>query len=370
MNDEPAPNATTEAALQSKEEHAPLADFTLALIQAMLRTGYYAADHPEAQKSMKGLYTQFLAVVSGRPELTYLILEKRDSREITIEGYDEVALPLHQLMLKGMADLFTPKFLDFFNRWKLISFSIKADASADEFNKFVELMSQPPSGGPIREASERLTQAFVDHDILHISTVFKHEMVGRERRLPWRVRMALTRLRRDLKVLPLYKKSTPEQMRRIKLQIMDDVIRPIRTPTLLKDFLINYDLIAADIDELEESQVEREIVANLGEGMLVATASQITGDLKDLGLGETDEMPEEETYATMVRAVGVLRDIADQLCAIGSVLNHDFLEALVQQKVLPVEKLPAEVRRAIETRRLAEAFRARKDQYLDYLRKQ
>ncbi|MGD2217438.1 MAG: HEAT repeat domain-containing protein [Gemmatimonadales bacterium] len=358
----------TAASLQRKEEYTPLAGFTLALIQAMLRTGYYAADHPEAKKSMAGLYGQFRELVEGRSGLTYSLLERQEEAEITVDGYTSMATPLHQVMIRGMADLFTPKFLDFFSRWKLLSFSIRPDATQEEFDTFVELMSQVPSGGPIQEANERLTQALIDHNIINISAVFRHEMVGRERRLPWRVRMALTRLRRDLRVLPLYKKATEEQMRRIKLQIMEDTIRPIRTPTLLKDFLTNYDLIAADVVELEETQVEREIVANLGEEMLVGTAHQIIEELKRLKEQDTAASTGEETSAVIGRCVGVLRDIADQLCAIGSVLDHDFLEALVQQKVLPPEQLPAEVRRAIETRRLANAFVRRKDEYLKYLR--
>lgn len=345
-----------------------MADFTLALIQAMLRTGYYASDHPEAKKAMSGLYNQFSELVAGRTGLIYSLLEKQDGTEITVDGYSTVPMPLHQVMIKGMADLFTPKFLDFFNRWKLLSFSIRADASAEEFDTFIELMSQPPSGGPVQEANERLTQALIDHNIINISAVFRHEMVGRERRLPWRVRMALTRLRRDLRVLPLYKRATQDQMRRIKLQIIDDTIRPIRTPVLLKDFLVNYDLIAADIAELEESQVEREIVANLGEEMLVTTAHQIIEDLKKLGEQEHTAPTGEDPSAVITRCVGVLRDVADQLCAIGSVLDHDFLEALVRQNVLPAEQLPPEVRRAIETRRLADAFVGRKDEYLRFLR--
>jgi hypothetical protein len=369
MDKPAASKPPTAASLQRKEEYTPLAGFTLALIQAMLRTGYYAADHPEAKKSMTGLYAQFKELVEGRSGLTYSLLEKQESAEITVDGYTSVATPLHQVMIRGMADLFTPKFLDFFSRWKLLSFSIRPDATKEEFDTFIELMSQPPSGGPVQQANERLTQALIDHNIINISAVFRHEMVGRERRLPWRVRMALTRLRRDLRVLPLYKKATKEQIQRIKLQIIDDTIRPIRTPVLLKDFLTNYDLIAKDVVELEESQVEREIVANLGEQMLVATAHQIIEDLKKLGSEEAVASTGEEASVVIRRCVGVLRDVADQLCAIGSVLDHDFLEALVQQNVLSPEQLPAEVRRAIETRRLANAFVRRKDEYLKYFRR-
>ena len=45
------------------------------------------------------------------------------------------------------------------------------------------------------------------------------------RRLPWRVEMALSRMRRDLTLLPLYQHATPEDVSKIKLQIIFDVTR-------------------------------------------------------------------------------------------------------------------------------------------------
>ncbi|NIR43599.1 MAG: HEAT repeat domain-containing protein [Gemmatimonadetes bacterium] len=369
-----APQARQSPTSQRKEAYSELSKFTLALIQAMLRTGYYAAEHPEAQKSIAGLYESFRRLVEDRSELTYLIVEQRDSYEIAIEGYSSTPLSLYEVMMRGMAELFTPKFLDFFKRWSLLSFSIKADTSADDFYKFIELMSQVPTagsggGGGAGKASERLTQALADHNILHISTVFKHDMVGRERHLPWRVRLALTRLRRDLRVLPLYRKASPEQISRIKLQIIDDVIRPVRTPALLKDFLINYDLIAADISVLQESEVEHEICANLNDGMLVSTAQEIIGELEKLKDYPAEEFPWGESVAVVKeRHLAALRDLATTLCQRASTLEHEFVQALVDQKVLSFQELPKELRQAVETRHLAETFIARRDKYLNYLR--
>src|SRR3990167_6681611 len=97
----------------------------------------------------------------------------------------------------------------------------------------------------------------------------------KERKLPWQGETALSRLRQDLQTLPLYSRASPEEIRRIKLQVIDDVIRPIRTPEPLKDFLINCDLVAAEIAVLAETQVEREIIGDLSEEMLVATAWEL-----------------------------------------------------------------------------------------------
>jgi len=341
----------------------PLAAFTLHLIQAMLRTGYYAADHPEAQKSLAGLYGQFRLVIGKQPTLTYSVEQVRQERAIRIDGYTSETLSLQKVMIKGMADLFTPKFLEFLDRWKLLSFSFRADCTAEEFDSFIALISQPPTAEQkTMEAAQRLTKAFVNQHILHISTVFDHDIVGRERRLPWRVKMALSRLRRDLRMLPLYERASAEQIRRLKLLLIDDVIRPMRTAALLKDFLVNCDLVAADIAELEETQVEREIIANLSTEMLVATAEEIVKDLEGDASGQLE--PKDERSPEVARRSLVLRDIADRLCSTEGSLEQDFLESLLRQNALSLDDLPPPVRRELETRRLADAFLRREDDYL------
>lgn len=349
------------------EVHSDLTDFTLGLIKAMLRTGYYAPDHPEARKTFTGLYEQFKHLIGTRSELTYLVQTTRESRTIIIDGYDLTPLSLDQVMMRGMADLFKSRFLEFFDRWNLLSFSLKADIGAEEFYSFIILMSQPPTasqGTP--EAAERLTQAFLDQHILHISTVFNDDVVGKHRRLPWRVEMALSRLRRDLRLLPLYQRATPAEIQRVKMQVIDDVIRPVRTPGLFKDLLVNCDLVAHDIAVLEGAEIEREIVGSLSEEMLVATAWEL---VKDLERQQTTQakIPGEGSSDEAARRLSVLREIAARLCSMGSAVEDDLLEALLRQQALPLEDLPSDIRRAVEARQLTDAFLARRDEYLSGL---
>src|SRR3990172_2913936 len=296
------PTAPPTASVAPRPEHGALAQFMLSLIKAMIQTGYYAADHPEAKKALSSLSGEFRQVIGDRSELTCLLAGTQSGRTILIDGYEATPLSLDQVMMKGMAQLFTPKFIEFFDRWALLSFSLKADLTAEEFQAFVELMAQLPVAGPdTGHERQRLTQALLDHHILHISTVFNDDLVGRERRLSWRVQMALSRLRRDLRMLPLYQRATPEQLRRIKIQIIDDVVRPVRAPELLTEFLLNCDLVAADIAVLEETQVEREVMARLSKEMLPLTLRQF---LKDLDrVAATREGPSPE----MTRRLDILR---------------------------------------------------------------
>ena len=353
------PTAPPTASVAPRPEHGALAQFMLSLIKAMIQTGYYAADHPEAKKALSSLYGEFRQVIGDRSELTCLLAGDQSGRTILIDGYEATPLSLDQVMLKGMADLFTPKFIEFFDRRALLSFSLKADLTAEEFQAFVELMAQPPVAGPdTGHERQRLTQAFLDHHILHISTVFNDDLVGRERRLSWRVQMALSRLRRDLRMLPLYQHATPEQIRRIKIQIIDDVVRPVRAPELLTEFLLNCDLVAADIAVLEETQIEREIMARLSKEMLPLTLRQFLKDLERVAATREGPSPE------MTRRLDILRDIVERLRAEGCAIEHDLLESLLERQVVSLEDLPPDLRRTVETSRLTEAFLAAKDAHV------
>lgn len=355
--------APRTASLPRTQEYTLLAQFSLSLIKAMLQAGYYAPDHPEAQKALPTLYSEFRQVIGDRPELTYLAGTTGSTRTIMIDGYELAPLSLAEVMLKGMAELFTPKFLEFFDRRNLLSFSLKAAITAEEFQGFIELMSQPPvASHEPGDERERLTQGFLDQHILHISTVFNDDIVGKERRLPWRVQMALSRLRRDLRILPLYQRATPEEIRRVKIQIIDDVIRPVRAPELLKDFLVNCDLVAADIAVLEATQVEREIVGRLSKEMLVPAVREFVKDLERLG-----RAPGEGQSKEMTRRLDILREVVDSLGSEAGGLEHDLLEWLLQRQVVSLEDLPLDLQHALQTRRLANTFLARKDEHVQAL---
>lgn len=353
---QPDRSTDTQAARQPA---GPLAEFTLDLAKAMLRTGYYAPDHPQAQQSRAGLYEEFVRVLEDRAGITYLVGMDRDHRTLMIEGYDAEPLMLDQIMISGMAELFTPKILDFFNRRHLLSFSLRAGIESEEFNAFVILMSEPPRAGRADEERVRVTQAFIDQNIVHVSTLFEADVLGRERRLPWRVERALSRLGRDLSMLPLYKQASPEKLQQIKIQIIDEVIRPLRTPQLLADLLVNCDVIAKDIAVLEEAQVEHEIIAQIPLERLVST----TGQLMD-GLQQLSASQDEESRELAIRHRFVIRDVLTQLDQQEVEVAGELLEAVVKQGVFTREELPENLKNMLKRQLVVQDFLRNRDDYL------
>lgn len=352
----PEPVTDTHAAFR----HAgPLAEFTLNLAKAMLRTGYYAPDHPQAQQSRAGLYEEFRRVLEDRPGLTYLVGMDRDRRTIMIDGYDPDPVLLDKIMISGMAELFTPKLLEFFDRRHLLSFSLLAGIGAEEFNAFVVLMSEPPRAGRAEEERARVTQAFLDQHIVHVSTLFEADVLGRERRLPWRVERALSRLGRDLSMLPLYKQASQEKIQEIKIQIIDEVIRPLRTAQLLADLLVNCDILAKDIAVLEEAQVEHEIIAQIPPQRLVSTTGQVIEGLQRLEATQGDDSLELANRHRLI-----IRHILDRLGQAEVEVAGELLEAVVGQGVFTREELPESLRQMLERQLLVQEFLTDRDDYL------
>lgn len=340
-------------------DHSTLAEFTLNLAKAMLRTGYYAPDHPESKQSLEGLHDEFRRAVGDESGLTYMVEKVGDTETVMLQGHGEEPQSLDHIMIRGMAEMFAPKLLDFFHRRHLVSFSLRAPISAEQLSAFVILMSTPPRAGQAGEERQRVEKVFLDHRILDVSTVFEADIVGRERRLPWRVKLALSRLGRDLRMLPLYKKASPKEITRVKIQIIDDVIRPMQTPHLVKDLLLNCDLLAADIQLLRSAQIEREIIAQVSPERLKATCQEIANELEEAA-GEAEGSG--DPLADRGRLV--LRHVLIGLIKTGIQIDTDLMEACVKLGAVTFEEIPKKLRKQLKRRRAVDTFLVRQDDYL------
>src|SRR5512139_3034867 len=99
-----------------QELQSKLSDFVLHLIQAFLRTGYYTPEHPESKRTKEGLYQRFRDLFEGEDELTFLIKVEEEKEEIFVEGVLPEAQKLSRMMMKGMGELYVPKFAKYLER--------------------------------------------------------------------------------------------------------------------------------------------------------------------------------------------------------------------------------------------------------------
>jgi len=353
----------TEGKLAPKELElrmvGPASEFVQNLVKAMLRSGYYSPDHPEAAVAKEGLYQDFKKAVADSTEFGFVLQHRvGQSTEILISGITEDPIPLKKVLGSSTHELFFPKYMDYFVRKRLVSFAIKSNITEGHFNKFVDVMSDPAvDKGEASESGRLLTRMLVENGINEISAIFEDDLISIETDLPWRVEMGIQRLAKDLKVLPLFKGMDAKQMTNIKRQIVQDILRPLRQPQFLKDIILNAYLIAQQVREINEEELEIAIIDNFPLQMLLPTSEFIFQEYHKMTEAKPANEREKEIVNNRIRAVKrILKNIARRVIE-GEVEGADkFLEGLFEQKILTFEELPDSVQEVINIRRMREDF--------------
>jgi hypothetical protein len=235
-------------------------DFVRRLTKAVTSATYYDAEHGYAQQAKVGLYDTFRLLVDDSTEITLLAQQSDVKRSIQVYGVFDEPTDLEQVMTRGQAELFVPKLAGYFETKSLLSISFKRSLEHAEFHRFVDLLAAPvhqARGAPLDFASVLASQ-----HVRNVSVVFRQEFLSR-RKLSWRVALALTRLRKDLSVLPLYEGRTAEELRQVRLQVVRDVIRPLRQVEVLRELLSNCDLVANEVECLDQEELELMVQACL-----------------------------------------------------------------------------------------------------------
>jgi HEAT repeat protein len=336
------------------ESKANLAKFLLQLIQSFLRTGYYTPDHPEAKNAKLGLYEDFQRLFTKKGELTFMVGHDHGGKEILIEGMMAEAQPLDALMLRGMAEMYTPKFTKFLERKDLISLTLKSTMSRTEFTHFVDLMGEPIFVDTHeKKDKERFSQTLKERGIVNISYIFSEEFLAIKRKIPYRAQIALTRLKKDFNMIPLFYNLDEEGLKKIRRQIIQDIARPIQTTDVIYHVLMNCDL--AHTKELKESAINREMIAFISDEVLLDTCKTLLKEAVRNGGAE----PHQE------KAIALAKQLASSLNQRKIKGGAYIIEQLFRHKLLPLEQLPEAMQRKFKFDQYVQKFLKHSDSFLD-----
>jgi HEAT repeat protein len=322
------------------EIKAQLAQFLLALIQAFLRTGYYTSDHPEAQKAKMGLYEDFQGLFSQRDELTFLIREEARGKNILIEGVLPEIQDLNSLMIEGMAEMYVPRFVKFLEQKDLVSLTLKNAMTPTEFTNFVDVMSEPSFVETRNKGDkEKFNRTLREKGIVNISYIYNEELVT-ARNIPWRAQIALTRLKKDFSMVPYFTDLDLEGLRKVRRQIIQDLIRPLRNAEAIYYILTNTDL--AVTEEFKETEIDQEIIECLSDDLLALVSRAL--------LTETFRRGEKEP--AQGKPVELAKDLAHTLNLRKVKGRESILQEYVKHKLISADQLPAEMQRQIRLEQL------------------
>ncbi|MGD9011263.1 MAG: HEAT repeat domain-containing protein [Desulfobacterales bacterium] len=372
---EPQPEITVEPIHEQKElsladrkKVKPSADFLMDVTKAMLRSGYYSADHPGSKGAKEGLYQKLQNCLGESREIMITKQETRQQVDILITGILAEPVNVRTLVGAGMADLFLPKLREYFTRKSLVSFAIKKEITLEHFESFVDIMSDPKAdSSESTKTGELLSNALAEHGISEISAVFMDDLIMLELNLPWRVEMAIQRLAKDLKMLPMFQSESDEKIRALKLQIIQDIIRPLKHPQFLKDLIVNCYIIATHVESIETEDIEQVIIEAFPLNTLLPTSQYIFEELNELRERHAED---SENPALIKRVEGVkriLKSVVRRLILSDVSGAQHFLEQLYQNNILMFEELPADVQYLVNTLKMARDVQAHLPAYIHRL---
>ncbi len=365
----PPPRTTKkELSLAERVKVQSIADFILNMIKTMLRSGYYDPDHPASKEAKDGLFSEFQKHSNELKEIMISKEESNKSIDFIITGVLDEPVSLRNVVGLGKADLFIPKLAEYFDRKSLISLAIKKEITSDHFEAFIDIMCDPKGDrSKDDKVGDTLTKAMVSKGVNGITAVFMDDMIALESNLPWRVEMAIHRLAKDLKMLPMFEGSTVEGIRAMKIQIVEDILRPLRHPHLLADIVINCYVIAMHVEDLDAHDLERTIINAFPFSILLPASRFIFNEMEDL-ITEQKELPDNKILKRRLAAVKrILKWTAKRVVVEKVPEAQKFLERLYFDDIISYDELPPEVQYHINTLKLAKDVRDNLKNYIEWI---
>ncbi len=327
------------------ETRARLAQFLLTLIQAFLRTGYYTPNHPQARSAKVGLYDEFQKLFTAKDELALFVRDDPKGLNILIEGILPEPQYLTSIMARGMAEMYLPKFVKFLENKELISFTLKNIMTRDEFTGFVDLMGEPTFVETRdRNDKERFSRTLRERGIFNISYIYKEELLGTKRNIPWRAQIALSRLRKDFKMIPFFVDLSKEDLKKVRRQIIQDVARPVQYADVIYPVLLNTEL--AETKEIKEAEIDAEIIACLSDPALLRVSEKL---LKETERGG-------HSAPSPGKATSLAKELATVLNQREVTGREAVLDGYFKLNLIPFDRLPKDTQQKLKLHEFTEEF--------------
>ncbi len=328
----------------------------------MLKTGYYALEHPASLKAKSGLFDDFVKLLGRNNEITFVKFVQPEKLDVLIEGVLEEQFSLKSGMSGGMAELFIPRFIDYFIRRNLASFSIKKNIGKEAFENFLELMSKPHT------EHDSHKDAFIEelrlNGIINVSVIFDVDLFGEIKALPWRVRLTLARFVKDLRLLPVFKDNA--QIIQAKGELIREIIRPLKEPVLLKDVLFNCDLAEKLMTDAKEIDVPGTIISVIPVPQLIKIGEIMMEEYEE-SIKKLPEKLDEVTERKKKRYYTVISRVAFKLIEDNNTAGDSLLEDIHTKEMVTYEALPDRIKKAITIKNFAKVFIQTPDAYLDHI---
>ena len=210
--------------------------FFIALSSAILRFGRFERGHPEASQAMKELLKSTKAALRGRVELTFARRGSADSGGFCVmTGYGEI-VDLRRLLGSQLFGSFGYPFIEAVTKKGIASITLREGIPDIELAYLIEMLLGP-------HTDEELRKELASKPIRSVSVLFVTDVLGRDRKLSWKVGLCVARLARDLKALSNVRGISLKKMREIREDLVTGVAHLLTKGDEVRQFLFNADLV-------------------------------------------------------------------------------------------------------------------------------
>ena len=342
--------------------------FTFNLVKALLQTGYYTADHPLAKAAAAGIFSQFREVTRKTYDVTYVLASTVDETGVVIDGLTPEPIDVAKSFSGAMGEHFTKKFHDYFLRNRIAAFTIKRHIDESDFEKFMDIWVGWAAKTATRKESttQQMSDELNQYGLLNITLISFDEVPGSLRRLPVAVQIALARLRKDLSRIPLLKDATDEAIRNMKHQVVEDILRPLRKPAMIRDLLINADLVAEGLEHVDQNEVEDTMVGLLNEHAIRTVSPLLIEFLTHLATKpDPKHYPGRDMDRFREAVDRIARKVLVNLAAAGFEDAFPVLRTAYETGLVDIDALPEALVKRIKASELFEVFQRSPDDFLN-----
>lgn len=341
-----------------------LISFLHTIVKAMGHSDYYVVPGKNFDDlSIEDLYNKLQEILNSCKVLNFYRIEEEHGIDVIIEGVSDNLIKLSSFTNHQLSNLFKP--YHYFKQIKLKGLAFRQNVTETEFKRFIQIFLMLPEFSDNSNLSDHdgLHKRLLQAGVLNISLFFDEEVISQPQKLSLQTMMSLTIINRDFKYIQL-QKYNQQKKADLHNEIIRNILHPIKDDEILKELIINADLIYRETTFDDEKNIERKILNHL-------TLEQ-TQNILQIILNDWDKLEDNRKNISDYKAARQIKRFCDisQLLGKEIIKSKEFkkislIKLLYARDIITFADLPHEMMQQILVEEWTDSFKTMKELWFE-----